>query len=187
MNHFELIIKLLEVLAWPVVVATAIIMFRKQLRLLIRSLSRFKYKGLEVDFALEAEKLADEVKEIVYQDNLIELPHEPECNPEEIRDDLINISPRTAVIISFNNVDRAIRAAGIRLGIAKDEHFGVRNTIREMKDRNLIPEQIKSLFIKMRKTRDELTHALDSEITKKDAENFINAAQLLLSFFSKLK
>ena len=186
MNYLELIFKLLDSLAWPIVVAIGIFIVRKELRSLLRSLSKLKYKEFEADFALKAEKLATEATKILHQNNPVKLPPPRARSAEEILNELIAISPKTAVIESFDYVDQAIRQAGIRLGIAKDEFYGVRNMVNEMENRNIIPEQVESLFFEMRRTRDELSHSMEIEIAKKDAEKFIDTARLLASFFSKL-
>lgn len=187
MNTLDFILKLIEIIIWPAVVLSVLIFARKEIKKLLNNLKILKYKGLEADFSEKLQKLEQQAKNAI-SPNLFHSARFPQLNenPDDTLERLMYISPRVAVIESFNYVDEAIRKAGIKLGIASDRLFGVRNILSEFRKRNLIPDKIFYLFSELRETRNSLSHSAKIDISKVDADNFIATAKFLANVFSNL-
>jgi len=172
---------------WPSVVLLGIIILRKELRLLIPSLQRLRYKDLELDFG----KRVEQIEEQANQANLPPAPKQlalpaPRTAIEALQD-VIAVSPRLAVIEAFNYVEAAVREAGIKHEIAKDKFAGVRNIVRGLKEAGLVSDVMSALFNQLRALRNELSHSTNIEISPEDARKYAVQALRLVNAISAHK
>jgi len=97
MDYLTFISKLIEAIAWPIVIMAIAVLFRFQIKSLLHKLGKFKYKDLEFEFNKEAKALQIEAEKIfkpISEKNLKEL------SLDEVKSYLFEISdkyPRVAI------------------------------------------------------------------------------------------
>ncbi len=172
MDLLTFIAHLIASLVWPLVVLLALIILRKEIRLLIPSLQKLKYKDLELDFGRRVEQLEEQAD----QANLPPAPKQRALaaprTADEALEDVIKVSPRVAVIEAFNYVEDAVREAGIKHGIAKDKVGGVRYMMKQLKEKGLISDVMYGLSNQLRMLRNEVSHSTSLEISQDDARKY---------------
>jgi hypothetical protein len=175
MDICTFISNIISAISWPLTLVLIFIVLRKEIRSLVPSLQRLKFRDFEMDFDKKVEELerrADEVN--LKKASVSELV--PRQSVTEIINDLITISPRLAVIESFTWLESAIRNAVIRHSISKDQFYGVRNGFRRLVEKGIIPEKFIPIFNELRTLRNELTHTLEEEIAAESARIYSEKA-----------
>ena len=171
MDWLEFAASIVRSIAWPSVIVAVLVIFRRDLRLRLRSLARLRYKDFDAEFA----KL---------EENVAALPQEPAPKPsfppprtaEEVLETLVQVSPRAAVVEAFALVERAARDAAARHGL---EGRGVMSTMRELARRRPIPDNVMTLFDDLRSIRNKLAQAQEDDISEWQAWRYIDAARTL--------
>lgn len=154
-----------------------VVVLRKEIRVLIPSLQKLKIKDIEFDFEKKVEQLEKRAEEA----NLPPTPKELTVGhtAKESIEELIQISPRMAIVEAFNYLEAEIRKAAIRNGIAQDEFYGVRNAVRALIDKGVISENMFSLFNDLRTLRNGAAHSVNIELSAEEARIY---AELALRF-----
>ena len=178
----DLIARLVQVLVWPAVVLTLIILARKEIRTVLLSLRRVKYREFEADFSRRVEELEERAERVAPEPKPV--PAQP--SQSDVLRGLMELSPRLAVVEAFTLVEDAVRRAAIRHGVPEDMVTGVRNRVLELEKMNLVNAELKRLFHDLRETRNELSHVGDAEISPRAAKGYVNAARLVALRFDIL-
>jgi len=184
MGWLDFIASLAGSLAWPAVVATAVVVLRRELRGAVRALERLKYKNFEAEFSrktAELEQKATALEGRTPADISFPTPR----SADELLEDLLRTSPRVAVVEAFALVERAVREAAERHGLSLENRRGVREALGGLDRLGLVPGDVKGLFHDLRTVRNELAHARQAEITEQDAWRYVNVARMLAAHFSK--
>lgn len=184
MGWLEFISKVIGAIAWPAVLIVLLIVLRRELRALVGAVERIKYKDFEAEFSKKAAEL--ESKALALLQPTAKRPSLPAPTPDQSLDALVRTSPRLAVADAFTFVERAIRDAGARHGLDAEATRGNRETLRELRRRNLIPDEVRSVFSELRVVRDGLTHTRGAEISEEAARRFVNAAKALAQSIGQL-
>jgi hypothetical protein len=183
MDIYTFISNIIGSVSWPLTLILILILLRKEIKSLVPSLQRLKFKDLEMDFdkrVKEMESRADEIN-LKASDNVLV----PKLSASETISELIRISPRLAIIESFTWVESAMRDAAIRHGIAKDQFYGVRNGLRDLVQKGIIPEKFIPIFNELRMLRDELSHTLEKEISPEAARIYAEKAFAMTDIINK--
>jgi hypothetical protein len=186
MGWLEFIAHIISSIAWPTVLIAVVVLLRRELQSALGSVKKIKYKEFEAEFADRAVELEARAMVLVPEPTRQASSLPAPKTGEEVLENLLRISPRVAVIESFAFVERAIEEAAIRHGLVPDRFRGVRNTLRELQQRDVIPEGVKLLFEDLRKVRNDLVHAREAEISEADAWRYIHAAKVLAARISEL-
>lgn len=185
MAWLEFISRIVASTAWPAVVIVAVVVFRRELRGAFRSLQRIKYREFEAEFSKKAAELEAKATALG-PPSAAQMALSSPMSADEVLESLLQTSPRVAVVEAFGVVERAIQEAALRHGLTADRFRGVRNTLRDLEERHLIPDDVKFLFNDLRTMRNNLAHAHDVEIPEADARRYINASGVLAGRISQL-
>jgi len=188
MDILTFLSKVMEAIAWPVAAVIILAMLRKDLPAIARSLRRFKYKDIELEFRAAAEAIAEEVKEAV-----------PPLNPDvrisgSTRDALKNrleaiseLAPRAAILEAWLQVESAaadvLRVKGLDSLKAYPGPLRLREGL--YKGGVLNKQQVK-IFEQLRTLRNEAVHVPDAEFTKSAVASYIDSAISMASHLEGL-
>jgi len=102
MDGFTLTSKIIESLAWPILVFFLIYNFKNEIRKLLQSIKTLKHKDIIIDFEEKVEKAIENAGDID------ELPEAPINENEERLNKLVELSPRGAILNSWISVEKSI-------------------------------------------------------------------------------
>lgn len=188
MDWLTFLSNVIAAVAWPATVLIVIWLVRKELPAIVRSLRRFKYKDVELEFGESAKAVAEQVKEALPPSG--EAPILPAQSTTDARARLqaiAEIAPRAAIleawllveaaaadVIRKRNVDRPARYAGplrLREGLERAEALNERQLW---------------VFESLRKLRNEAVHVPEAEFTKEAVMNYVDAALLMAAHLEKV-
>jgi hypothetical protein len=155
-------VELTKGVAWPLAVLAIAILFRKEIRRLLRRLTKLKYKEAEAEFSEMLLKAQADAPEVLS-------PPEPETEEEErhkrIFAELAARSPRSAVLEAWREVESALREAvtANRIKLSDRDMISPRELIRALEGRKLIDLKTARLLYDLRALRNEAAHAPDAE------------------------
>ena len=162
-------------LAWPLSLLVALFMMRRPIAELLPGLRRLKFKGLEVDFGKELEKIEAVMDTVEENDKPKgELPAEVQPEPlPKTRTELLNkiaeLSPNAAILESWRNVERT-----------RDFYFSSRGIKRPLSGQSILgylnydpdfPPQLVSAYQELRLLRNRAAHDQEN-LTAKHAREF---------------
>ncbi|MDX8445024.1 DUF4145 domain-containing protein [Mesorhizobium captivum] len=165
LDFFASVIGSITSLAWPAAVVTAVWMFRGEIRPLLPRL-RLKHKETEVSFRLDA------AETVVGQ-----LPAPPDtapATPEELSrfEQLVNISPRTALMEIRREAEEAISNAASRAGYPPRAFGGTRGTLRMLRKHDLVDENTSQLLDDLFAIGNAAAHDPQASLTAIDARRY---------------
>ncbi|HCL6056396.1 TPA: DUF4145 domain-containing protein [Citrobacter amalonaticus] len=171
------LVDLVSALAWPCVTVWFVLRFGEEVKQLIYRLSRMKMAGVEAEFRAsleEVEDLADEVP------NVTLTPEAQNVDPEFTRrlsqlQRIANISPRAAIMESWLLIEEAAGKAGFVQG-ASIPRINIGLFIDWLVKDGKISSTTAELVSKMRLLRNKAAHLGDFELTKDEAERYLNIA-----------
>lgn len=159
MRDLDFIAEVIGSIAWPVVVLAAIILLRRPLTDVIRSVAKIKLKDIEVEF-----NRAREASVILSLDSPSPKPSVMPDVPVGALDDqiadLITTAPAAAVLLAWTSVDAALAAAVTRLAISPDSpsYRSSRHNIDQLVQHAGMPDEIAAAIDSMRQLRNKVAH-----------------------------
>ncbi len=188
MDWLTFIAKLVETLAWPAVVVGVLLLLRKELPSIVRSLRKLKFKDVELEFGEAAVALAAETKRVVppvKQDVL--LLGQPESQVVARLEPLAELSPRAAILEAWLHVEAAAAAV-----IQKQSPTSFRSNPGPMRIREglrraevLTPPQ-EAAFEHLRRLRNEAVHAPEAEFTAAAVAGYIESALAMAGYLEDM-
>lgn len=180
--------KVIEALAWPGAVLAVLILIRKELPAIARSLRRLKYKDLELEFGEGAKAVATEVKEV------IPAPVEPTLLPAQSSDnararlvEISEIAPRAAILEAWLLVEGSAADVVRKKNVAHSSRYPGPLRLREsLQQAEVLNERQLMVFESLRRLRNEAVHVPDAQFTKEAVGDYIDAALLMASHLEKV-
>jgi hypothetical protein len=177
-DRLTFISKVVEALAWPIAFYAVLLVIRKELPAIIRSLRKLKFKDFELEFGEAAKAVAAEAKEAVPSSKPnISLAGQPR---EEIALHLAaiaEISPRAAILESWLQVERAaadiIQKRSMSILSSMPGPMRLRDGLIRL---GILNEKQLEVFESLRTLRNEAVHYYDAEFSKAAIANYIEAA-----------
>lgn len=175
---------IINTLAWPATLIVLLILIRKQLPQIAKSLRRLKYKDIEVEFGETAKAIANEVKAIVpaaQAENKIAGQEKEEVKAR--LEAIAELAPRAAILESWLQVEAAaadvIRQNNLDVSTPYPGALRLRDSLH--KGGILNKRQI-AIFEQLRTLRNEAVHVPDAEFTKAAVSNYIESAIAIASY-----
>jgi len=163
MNWLQFVASLVASLAWPATVAIGIFLLRVPLVRALFTLTRLRYKGLELDFGREVKQLEAQAKAIDIR------PEQPRSIAAKRRDSaqlleeaarLVRDFPEPAVALAWQAIEGELTSAVMRLAISPD--FPLDNSARKnmeiLRTQGVIDEDMFDLLNRMRVLRNMAVH-----------------------------
>lgn len=175
----ESILKLIEILAWPITILILVIIFKPHFLNIARAISTLKYKGIEVDFDKDLKKAENEAK-------ALELPppesarylSEFEINyrPYDRIQRIAEVSPRAAVIEAWRLVELSLNDIIKAKGIDVDPRSSLDRVVNRLINDGIISPRVKGLYRELKSIRNIAAHSRDFEVEPREAERYIDLA-----------
>ena len=165
-----------KALAWPVIVIWVVLLFRKELRLLLDRLSQFKWGDLEAKFS---KAVADSV-DVTRSVSLIAVPDNSTKEEFEPIFGLASISPRASVLESWMLLENEIRDTAQFAGFAI-KTFNVSLLISQLSSWGKVPPEIIQNLKSLRDLRNAAVHVPDVAINLHMANDYIQLAQTTIN------
>lgn len=192
-SQLELIIELLKVLvgivsacAWPITVFVILFSYRTQIIRALGDLRKFRYDKFELEFV---EKLTDVKQEF---GDKVPLPD----STKAIREDsvegydrlkkLADISPRSAILEAWIDVERELVALSSRKGMEIAKGTPLIGVFRDLVKQGVLDETMFRKFKDLRDLRNIAAHDTDLKISTSSARTFIELTKTL-SFYLAYK
>ena len=186
MDTNQLIVGLIQALAWPLVTLAIVLLLRKPIIVLLQNIEKMRWQGVELEFGkrlVNAEKDAKELK----------LPSAEKAKLPSFKQDMslyermkaiAEISPEAAVINSWKEVEIAA------MQVAKSRRYPtygsrtVQKVIEDLIDDGLLDKGALGLYDNLRVLRNSAAHRSDYSITVSEAIRYI---ELSLSLANRLQ
>lgn len=174
----EHIVRILDIVIWPAVVITALIMFKGALRTLLGRIRSFESSNNKIEFDTQVEQL-----ERINVNSDILLPEESEESKtwKETLLQIAKLRPRAAIIEAWTSIELACIEAGMQRGTVGPSRFYPQMleeflSKTEGFDRSMIQQ-----IMEMRKLRNLVIHGRDQEFGFLDSEKYIDLADKVLT------
>lgn len=179
MDKLTFISKMVESMAWPMVVGFSVYFLRDSIAQLLKPLYKIKYGELEMEFTKGVKDVAEKV-EVGFPLSGTKGEH------DQVKDrilQLIPISPKAAIIEAWRHLEAvAIDAAQESCIELTDAALRKPIYIGEALQRNgFINEETLQTFKKLRELRNEAAHYEKMEVLPKDALSYLNSVIRLSS------
>ena len=176
MDTLTFFANIINSLAWPIVVTTAIVIYRVPISQVILSLKRLKYQDLEIDFEKELAELKTEVEQVTLL-QLEEANHGRELpaatSLQSQIEQIASISPASAIALAWSAVDSELQQTVTRLAISADSpsYVSALRHIEILKEQKLIDAEMYHILQRMRILRNKAAHtaAAETGISVEDA------------------
>lgn len=172
----ELIVKLIEAIAWPVASIWLGYLFRTEVRGLLERLSHLKYGEAEASFEAGVEKIGSELPKISTPVNSAQF------SPLSAKEDelivLAETSARAAVLESWLEVEKALAAAAAKRGLPEGD-------MAKIFESNPQLSNVEPTFRQLRSLRNQAAHAPKFAPNQAKVQTYIRQT-LLLAFLVTL-
>ena len=193
MDNLTFVSNLISSLVWPLIVISIVILLKNPLRELVRDLGRrlrsIKFPGGEAEFSQE---LA-EIKEAADVANLPPVAGVPIGESLLLRIDenmdqcarLVELSPRAGISEAWRWVENAMRETAKNLGIPQSDTRSAIALIRALGKREALSSETVAIISDLRGIRNTAEHAIEPEISRSDAIEYISLARRIVATLRK--
>jgi hypothetical protein len=188
MDALTFVSKLVEALAWPAVVVSVLLIVRKELPAIARSLRKLKFKDVEVEFGEAAKAVAAETKQAVPPPKPdVKVLGDTQDSATARLEAIAELSPRAAILEAWLRVEAAAADLIRKQGSASLSSTPGPLRLREGLQRAevLTPPQV-SAFESLRRLRNEAVHTPDAEFTPPAVTNYIKAALSMAAYLEDM-
>ncbi len=171
MDWLTFITKLVEALAWPVVVLIAVSLFRQPIIDLIPTLRRFRYKEFEMEFGRELLETQHRVAVI--------RPTEPQVRLADVETfarlhHVAAAAPSAAVLEAWREVERATAEVASSYGLTATG--GSWELFLGLHNQKVLDSTEMEALEGLRKLRNKVAHARDGEVSEAQALQYAEIA-----------
>jgi len=178
MTKLEFIIRLLELLIWPVTIFIILFIIRKPLKDLMPFLKRAKISELELEFDRELAKVKS-----VAEDEFKSLK-------TDWKTDLLNLAqnfPNAAILEAWkeieNRTEALIHKSEPKLNLDVSTRYKLMQNV--LTEENIIETKKAKIFNDLRQIRNKVAHANDYTVSKDQALNFISISVQLIEYLEE--
>jgi hypothetical protein len=188
MDWLTFISKIIESLAWPSVPIAVLLIIRKELPTIAKSIRRFKYKDVELEFGESAKAVASETKAVLPEPtNNAQLPSEQKSTAESRLEAIAEIAPRAAILEAWLLVEAAAADVIQKKNLGSLSTYPGPLRLREtLQKGNILNMRQVAVFEQLRKLRNDAVHVPDAQFTKDAAINYIQPALAMSAFLEQL-
>lgn len=204
MDWLTFITKIVEALAWPLVVLYVLIKFKEKLIALIPKLNKLEAGPLKAEFREETAKVLAEIETVRIQENvppnLADVPTDdnqarfhidhvrPKKKPEQLTKSFTFAEPSAAILIAWDNVEIALLNRVAELGVYVPPQLTDSPTawLRALRKEERISHEVYMLVNELYELRSRVAHGkLDP--TSEAAWDYVQATERFVPLIQKLK
>lgn len=188
MDCLTFLSKVIEAIAWPGTVIILLTVVRKELPAIAKSLRRFKYKDIELEFGAATQAIADEVKRAVPSpEKEVTLSGHPQAAAQARLESIAELAPRAAILEAWLQVEAAAADVIRTKGLAPLNSFPGPLRLREgLQKGGILNSRQVAIFEQLRALRNEAVHVPDAEFTKLGVASYIESAISMASYLEGL-
>jgi hypothetical protein len=174
---------IISTLAWPITVIILFFILRSELPNIAKSIKKFKYKDVELEFGAAVQAVAAEAKGSLpaSKSNII-----AGKTTEDIKnrlDTVAEIAPRAAILESWIQVEAAAADVIHKKGLdSKVSALGPARLLATLKNEGILNGKQTLIFEQLRMLRNEAVHVHDAQFTNAAVANYIESAMLIASY-----
>lgn len=195
MTFLEFIASVIHSLAWPAAIVALVLILQSPVKKLLLSLTRFKYRDVEIDFAQEVAELESRAKAINLKPRFRDrATDEKKKDPAQILIDaaqLVDEFPIPAVALAWTAVEHELMGAVYRLAISADppSESSASKNISILQESEYLDEEAYTFLRTMRDMRNMAVHSHGPgiRITSDDAREFVAIADAMVERLASLK
>ncbi|WP_315701015.1 MULTISPECIES: DUF4145 domain-containing protein [unclassified Bradyrhizobium] len=162
-------------LAWPAATVIIVLVFREQLRLIVRHIRKFGAGPLNVELSEKLEQV-EAAGAALQSEQGVEAP-DPSLDPATL--ELVKSAPDMAFIKSFKQLEQLLLEIRTKLPDGKP-YRNLYEVLRALEKQQYIPASVIALFQTLREARNAAAHGTASDaLSSADALEFIRQIKLL--------
>lgn len=187
MSTLQFISDLIGSLVWPFMAIILVVILRKEIRELLVSVTRVRFKDLEMDFqrlAESARKLPRSAPSAVDTDKVIYT---------SIEDQMLYVAeqaPSAAILMAWASVETAMSSAVARLAISPDspQYRSTVHNLEQLERYAELPEGVIRTVQELRMLRNKVAHDEKQrlQISQDDALTYAKTAIRIVNYLSRL-
>jgi hypothetical protein len=177
MDWLTFISEIIKAIAWPATLIVLLVIVRKDLPALIRSLRKLKFKGVEFEFDAAAKQVAADAKSA--------LPP-PSTNPPILLRKSHTRPMRGEILEAWLIVEAAARNLLRRNAREVDAKAAPYAVSRALAASGLLEGDQVAIFEQLRVLRNEAVHATDMRFTSQAVEDYVDSALALTDYLEAL-
>jgi len=179
MDTGDLVVRIVQAVAWPLAIIIIVFILRGPIGQAILTLSRLRYKDLEVEFnkALkDAESKAEELELPSPEDMRSVSEPAVSTSPYNALLEMARRYPRAAITEAWRTVELSALEAANAQGIEVRGPKARRDAIHNLAERTQLGESTLHLYEKLRKIRNEAAHSVGFEVDPEEAVRYVDLA-----------
>jgi hypothetical protein len=183
MNMLQFIASLVSSLAWPIVVVVLVFILRAPLTTVLLTLTRLKYKDLELDFGRELKQLEKEARALDIAPKQMKKAAVAKREPRQFLEEAAQMADdfsAPAIAVAWQAVEAELMAAVMRMGISPDypAHNSALKNAQLLREQDKIDSRTFELLNRMRMLRNSVIHGANRAAIKSDeAAEFVALAR----------
>lgn len=189
MNTLQFISELVGSLSWPLTIIILIILLRKEISDLLMSMTRVKFRDLEMDF----QRLAESARQLPPSPPLSDLMPQDRIYYASLEDQMLHIAeeiPSAAILLAWASVETALSSAVARMAISPDppQYRSAFHNMEQLKDWAGLSQEAFDTINEMRILRNKMAHDEKRRITisKNDALTYVKTAIRIIHYLNGL-
>jgi hypothetical protein len=194
MNWLEFVASLARSLAWPAAVVALVVWLRDPITRTLFTLTRLRYKDLELDFGRELNRLKQEAKAVDITPQPAKSIAAAKKDSSQLLEEAARLAqdfPGPAVAVGWQAVEDELMSAVMRLAISPDypPHNSAFKNADLLKQQNAIDQGTFVLLSRMRNLRNMAVHGGHgaSPVTTDDAIEFLDLARAVVGKLQTLR
>jgi len=190
MTLFEFISSIISSLAWPAIVLIIVFILKNPLSKILISLTKFRYKDLEMEF----ERLKSSARALPKTIESKTIPESERIIYSSLEEQIADIAPRSpegAILIAWSTIEAAISSAVMRLAISPEppSYRSVIHNIEYLKKYTDIDKTVFAAMDDLRVVRNQVAHVRDRryKISIEQALSYGKTAEKIIKILQNLK
>ena len=190
MTLFEFISSIISSLAWPAIVLIIVFILKNPLSKILISLTKFRYKDLEMEF----ERLKSSAKDLPETIESKTIPESERIIYSSLEEQITDIAPRSpegAILIAWSTIEAAVSSAVMRLAISPEppSYRSVIHNIECLKKYTDIDNTAFAILDELRVVRNQVAHVRDRRyiITVEQALSYGKTAEKIIKILQNIK
>ncbi|MCX6571021.1 MAG: hypothetical protein NT006_06325 [Candidatus Aminicenantes bacterium] len=180
----EFILGLVRALAWPLTVFLIALIFRHEMRGILKRLSRVKYGDWEAHFEKDLERAERNASLIQIPDNRTLEVTEPTEYERMIR--LTEISPCAALMEAWKGIELAVSRVIQTEGIDVKHKIIGTPEVHELVRRGLLPKDMLLVYSDLKQLRNRTAHRAADEMDQTAARRYIELASIFIAKLNEI-
>jgi hypothetical protein len=189
-EELELIVALVKALAWPLVTLTGLLLFRSELKALIRRVKAGKFFGQEVSLSEDLERLEQRTSAAETAVPPLALPAGSEASRAEMREDVLSAlsaaMPIGALVQLSARIEQQAREILISAGkLPAERVLSLTPMIAMLRRNRAIPEEVAQSLAQFAEVRNKIVHGQD--VPHPDVERTVASGLRLLEVLARIQ